>query len=60
MHAETQLALHHSRAAELQAEACAHRLAAEAKQPRDLRVRLGLALVEVGRRIAATPQPVTC
>ncbi|OIJ84786.1 hypothetical protein [Streptomyces colonosanans] len=60
MHAETQLALHHTRAADLRAQAAAHRAADEARPPRDLRVRLGLTLVEVGRRIAAAPRPATC
>ncbi|MFJ9250161.1 hypothetical protein [Streptomyces sp. NPDC101776] len=55
MHPETHLALHHTRAAELQAEAAAHRLAARARQPRELRTRLGWTLVEVGLRLAAAP-----
>ncbi|MGW0833439.1 hypothetical protein [Streptomyces prunicolor] len=55
MHPETHLALHHTRAAELQAEAAAHRLAARARRPRELRTRLGWTLVEVGLRLAATP-----
>ncbi|MET8247238.1 hypothetical protein ABZV31_24135 [Streptomyces sp. NPDC005202] len=58
MHPETHLALHHARAAELRAEADAHRLAAAARRPRDLRVRLGWTLVEVGLRLAATPKAV--
>ncbi|CCK29734.1 hypothetical protein BN159_5355 [Streptomyces davaonensis JCM 4913] len=57
MHPETHLALHHARAAELRAQAEAHRLAAEARQPYDVRARLGWALVEVGLRLA-TPRPV--
>jgi hypothetical protein len=58
MHPETHLALHHTRAAELRAQAEAHRLASEAKPPRELRTRLGWTLVEVGLRLAAgAPQP---
>ena len=56
MHPETHLALHHARAAELRAEADAYRLAAEARHLRDLRARLGWALVDVGLRLAATPK----
>ena len=56
MHPETHLALHHVRAAELRAEADAYRLAAAARCPRDLRTRLGWALVEVGLRLAAAPK----
>ena len=56
MHPETHLALHHTRAAELSAEADAYRLADAARRPRDLRVRLGWTLVEVGLRLAAAPQ----
>ena len=55
MHPETHLALHHARTAELQAQAEAHRLAAEAKRSYDLRTRLGWTLVEVGLRLASTP-----
>jgi len=56
MHPETYLALHHTRTAELQTQAEAHRLATEAKPPRpELRTRLGWTLVEVGLRLAATP-----
>ena len=55
MHPETHLALHHARTAELHAQAAAHRLAAEAKTPRDLRTRLGWTLVELGLRLAAAP-----
>ncbi|MFF1676008.1 hypothetical protein [Streptomyces sp. NPDC058256] len=51
----THLALHHTRAADLQAEAEAHRLATEAKQPNELRTRLGWTLVEVGLRLASSP-----
>ncbi|MFI0515233.1 hypothetical protein ACH3Y9_35940 [Streptomyces sp. WSLK1-5] len=57
MHAETHLAQHQLRAADLRAEADAHRLATEAKQPYALRTRLGWTLVEVGLRLAA-PKPV--
>jgi hypothetical protein len=57
MHPETQLALHRVRATELRAEADAHRLAAVARRPRDLRARLGWTLVEVGLRLAAAPKP---
>ncbi|MFE4416449.1 hypothetical protein [Streptomyces sp. NPDC056821] len=55
MHPENHLALHHARAAELRAEADAYRLAVAARHPRDLRTRLGWALVEVGLRLASTP-----
>ncbi|WP_405948309.1 hypothetical protein OG588_18785 [Streptomyces prunicolor] len=55
MHPETHLQLHHARAAELQAQADAHRLAAEARTPRELRTRLGWTLVELGLRLAAAP-----
>ncbi|MDH6570021.1 hypothetical protein M2160_005042 [Streptomyces sp. SAI-117] len=57
MHPETHLALHHLRAADLRAEADAHRLAAEARRPYAIRTRLGWTLVEVGLRLAA-PRPV--
>ncbi|MCX5261532.1 hypothetical protein OOK27_46580 [Streptomyces canus] len=57
MHPETHLALHHLRAADLRAEADAHRLAAQAKRPYAIRTRLGWTLVEVGLRLAA-PRPV--
>jgi hypothetical protein len=57
MHPETHLTLHHARAAELHAEAAAHRLAAQAKVPIDLRGRLGWALVEVGLRLASAQRP---
>jgi hypothetical protein len=56
MHPGTHLALHHAHTAELRAEADAYRLAAAARHPRDLRTRLGWALVEVGLRLAATPK----
>jgi hypothetical protein len=56
MHPETHLALHHTRAAELHAQAAAHRLATEARAPRqELRTRLGWTLVELGLRLAAGP-----
>ncbi|MFE1315262.1 MULTISPECIES: hypothetical protein [unclassified Streptomyces] len=55
MHIETQLAQH--RAADLRAQAAAHRLATEAKPPVELRTRVGWTLVEVGLRLAATPKP---
>jgi hypothetical protein len=53
MHPETHLAQHHLHAAALRAEADAYRLAAQAKQPYDLRARLGWTLVEVGLRLAS-------
>lgn len=56
MHAETHLALHHLRAADLRAEGDAHRLAARAKRPHAIRTRLGWTLVEVGLRLAS-PRP---
>ncbi|MFG2729799.1 hypothetical protein [Streptomyces canus] len=56
MHPETHLALHHLRAADLRAEADAHRLAAQAKRPHAIRTRLGWTLVEVGLRLAS-PSP---
>lgn len=56
LHPETHLALHHARAAELRSEAEAHRLAAAARRPRELRTRIGWTLVEVGLRLAATPR----
>lgn len=55
MHPETRLALHHARAADLRAEADAHRLAASAVRPRRLRTRLGWTLVDVGLRLVAAP-----
>ncbi|AZQ35082.1 hypothetical protein EJ357_17590 [Streptomyces cyaneochromogenes] len=51
-HPETSLALHHVRAADLRAQADAHRLAARARKPYDIRTRLGWTLVEVGLRLA--------
>jgi len=56
MHSETHLALHHLRAADLRAEADAHRLATQAKRPYAIRTRLGWTLVEVGLRLAS-PRP---
>ena len=56
MHPETHLALHHARATELRAEAHAHRLAAAGRRRRDLRTRVGWALVEVGLRLTAAPK----
>ncbi|RZB16470.1 hypothetical protein StrepF001_27755 [Streptomyces sp. F001] len=56
MHPETHLALHHTRAAELRAEADAYRLATMARRPRGLRTRLGWTLVEVGLRLASAPK----
>ncbi|MFE5920946.1 hypothetical protein [Streptomyces sp. NPDC056468] len=55
-HPEIRLALHHARAAELHAQAAAHRLAALAYRPYDIRSRLGWTLVELGLRLA-TPRP---
>ncbi|MDX3756295.1 hypothetical protein ACFY1B_27935 [Streptomyces mirabilis] len=55
-HAETHLVLHHTRAAELRAQAETHRLAASARRPGELRTRLGWTLVEVGLRLAAAPR----
>lgn len=57
MHPESHLILHHTRAAELRAEAGAHRLAADARRPSELRARLGWALVEIGLRLASAPKP---
>ncbi|MFH8470989.1 hypothetical protein [Streptomyces sp. NPDC017991] len=48
--------MHHARVAELRAEADAHRLAAAARRPRDIRIRLGWTLVEVGLRLATAPK----
>ncbi|BBC33561.1 hypothetical protein SGFS_048550 [Streptomyces graminofaciens] len=61
---ETYLAQHHAHAAELRAEADAHRLAAEARgpvvagarRPHGLRVSVGWALVTVGLRLAGAPR----
>ncbi|MFE4966528.1 hypothetical protein [Streptomyces sp. NPDC056660] len=58
MHPETHLTLHHTRTAELRAEADAYRLAVPARPPRALRTRVGWTLVEVGLRLAA-PAPAT-
>ena len=56
MNPEPYLAHHHLRAADLRAEADAHRLALAAKRPqRDLRTRVGWTLVEVGLRLASAP-----
>lgn len=52
----THLTLHRLRATDLRAQADAHRLATQAKQPYDIRTRLGWTLVEVGLRLA-TPKP---
>ncbi|MER7568454.1 hypothetical protein ABTZ93_36700 [Streptomyces sp. NPDC097941] len=57
MHPETHLAVHRLRAADLRAEADAHRLAAQAKQPYAIRTRLGWTLVEVGLRLASPRRP---
>lgn len=54
----TQLALSHLRISDLQAEAAAHRLAAQAKPARELRTRIGWTLVEIGLRLA-TPAPAS-
>lgn len=57
---ETHLVLHHARAAELHARAAAHRLTTATACPRDLRARLGWALVEIGLRLATTaPKPAS-
>jgi hypothetical protein len=56
MHPETHLALHHAHATELRARADAYRLAAAARHPRNLRTRLGRALVGVGLRLATAPK----
>ncbi|MFF8596092.1 hypothetical protein ACF061_32605 [Streptomyces sp. NPDC015220] len=57
MHPESHLILHRARATELRADAEAHRLAADARGPGELRARLGWTLVEVGLRMAAAPRP---
>ncbi|WP_055527962.1 hypothetical protein [Streptomyces graminilatus] len=55
MNPEPHLALHHLRAADLHAEADAHRLALTARRPpKALRTRVGWTLVEVGLRLATT------
>ncbi|MER5376383.1 hypothetical protein [Streptomyces sp. NPDC002553] len=59
MHPEIHLALHRAHTAALRADADAHRLAAAARRPRDVRTRLGWTLVELGLRLAATPRPTT-
>lgn len=56
MHPDTHLQLHHLRAAELRAEADAHRLGAEATRSHRLRARVGWTLVEVGLRLASAPR----
>ncbi|MFC8516654.1 hypothetical protein [Streptomyces sp. NPDC057257] len=56
MHPETHLTLHHTRAAELQAEAESHALATTTRTHRALRTRVGWTLVEVGLRLV-TPAP---
>ncbi|MFI7342314.1 hypothetical protein ACIBUY_30780 [Streptomyces sp. NPDC050085] len=56
---ESHLLLHETHAAELHAAAAEHRRARDARQPRDLRdlrVRLGWTLVEVGLRMASAPR----
>ncbi|MCH5671759.1 hypothetical protein [Streptomyces gilvus] len=58
MHPETHLTLHHARAAELRAEAAAHRLATQGRVPLDLRTRLGWTLVDVGLRLVSAKRPV--
>ena len=57
MHSHAQLAQQHI--ADLHAQAEAHRLATEARAPRnELRTRLGWTLVELGLRLAASaPKP---
>ncbi|MFI1353400.1 hypothetical protein ACH4TV_07430 [Streptomyces sp. NPDC020898] len=55
MHPEPYLAPHTLRAADLRAEADAHRLALAAKRPQALRTRVGWTLVEVGLRLASAP-----
>ncbi|MEV5983420.1 hypothetical protein AB0L85_00095 [Streptomyces sp. NPDC052051] len=54
---DSRLALHHARATDLRAQADADRLAELVRQPRDLRIRLGWTLVEVGLRMASAPRP---
>ncbi|MEV7287998.1 hypothetical protein AB0O01_26095 [Streptomyces sp. NPDC093252] len=58
-YAESHSALHRLRAAELRAEADAHRLARAARRPRDLRTRVGWTLVEVGLRLVNPPRRPT-
>ncbi len=56
MYSEPYLAPHTLHAADLRAEADAHRLALAAKRPpQDLRTRVGWTLVEVGLRLASAP-----
>ncbi|MDX2543698.1 hypothetical protein ACOT81_17735 [Streptomyces sp. WI04-05B] len=56
MNPESYVAPHTLHAADLRAEADAHRLALAAKRPpRDLRTRIGWTLVEVGLRLTSTP-----
>lgn len=56
MPSEPYLAPHDLHAADLRAEADAHRLATMAKRPTpDLRTRVGWTLVEIGLRLASTP-----
>ncbi|MEU9337394.1 hypothetical protein AB0D49_30250 [Streptomyces sp. NPDC048290] len=52
---ETHSVLHHTRADDLRAEADAHRLARQTREPRDLRTRVGWTLVEVGLRLVNPP-----
>jgi hypothetical protein len=59
MDPETYLALHHAHAAELRADAEAYRRVIAARQPRNLRVRLGWTLVEVGLRLTTAPRTAT-
>ncbi|MGW0866812.1 hypothetical protein [Streptomyces sp. NPDC002611] len=54
MHPDIHLALHHTRAAELRAEAGAPG-PVRARQAHHLRARLGWILVEVGLRLATRP-----
>ncbi|MCS0602508.1 hypothetical protein NX794_14985 [Streptomyces sp. LP11] len=54
----TEIQLSRLRLAELRAEADAHRLAAEARPPVQLRARVGWTLVGLGLRLATTgPAP---
>nr|WP_314172997.1 hypothetical protein [Streptomyces sp. DSM 40971] len=55
MHPEFRLDLHHARAAELRAEADTYRRA-RLVRPRDVRTRLGWALVGIGPRLAVAPK----
>ncbi|WP_432133279.1 MULTISPECIES: hypothetical protein [unclassified Streptomyces] len=56
MHPETHLALHHTRAAELRAEAGRDAAAAGSRPARQLRTKVGWTLVEVGLRLVSTPR----